>query len=77
MERIKTLKHLNALGCLMEFVVALCNLCFFERIEDINLSSTFSFFNWCWRTPFKARNKFGAVGEGLEKKRIVGCLFQN
>ena len=33
-ERIKTLRHLNALGCLMEFVVALYNLCFFWENED-------------------------------------------
>ena len=25
---------------------------------------------------FKARNKFGAVGEGLEKKRVVGSSFK-
>ena len=71
MERIKTLEHLNALGCLMKFVVALCNLCFFLENEDLNLYSTFFYFNWCWRTHLKARNKFGAIGEGLESKLVV------
>ena len=74
-ERIKTLRHLNALGCLMEFVVALCNLCFFWENEYFNLWSTFSCFNMCWRVPFIVRNKFGAVKKGLESKLAVTSIF--
>ena len=75
MERIKTLEHLNALGCLMEFVVALCNLYFFLENEDLNLCSTFSYFNMCWRVPFIAKNKFGVIGKGLESKLAVKSIF--
>ena len=59
----------------MQVVVALANLCFFLKNEDLNLWSTFSCFNLCWSVSFKARNKFEAVGEGLESKLAVTSIF--
>ena len=70
-EKNKTQRHLNALGCLMKFVVTLAICVFFLENEDLYFLSTFSCFSWCWRVSFIIKNKFGAVWEGLESKLII------
>ena len=65
------------LSYLKKFDVALANLCFFWENEDLNLWSTFSSFNMCWKVSFIARNKFGVVWEGLESKLAVTIIFPN
>ena len=41
----------------------------------MNLLSTSSCFNICWRVSFIVRNKFGAIGEGLESKLAITIIF--